>query len=738
MTYPAGPMIQTSYTAFQTSQGDNSFPGVSLDTDLANVKNAIEGWIAFQKQIQRADGALANRTVNREQLGPGITIGLEPPVEWVTETAFAPPQTVYHDLGFYIARSEHTSGNFSDDLDAGYWEQLIDFYDATAAQEATAQAEAAAASAVGAATAQTAAEAAQAAAEAAAGTIVDQATVPIYGTKAVIAATDVPAGMLAVRTNGAAAADGPGGAFYQKTTGALGPGGVVDSEGKKFNLAAEQAVSDAMFASTADRDAFLDAGLSAARKLYGFVYHPARGVRISEFAKSRSGFVDQLDRVQEMFDVVLNDTRIFGADLEHVQVMIEGTLQVDHALLPGATRFPKTIANGTLIANGTAWLAGAVTDAELLAARSKPMVRHYHSAGGVMQRWNYMGVNFRGAAGDVNGIGKSSAVFIDGGYSSFRFRFCEFINPAVYAIRTRQGVGETGQNLRLEFCDVISPHPSTLPFEDRELVAFDLWYDGDCKFTGLRVLQAKIALRGVLGGPQLSNCHFFQGRSGTGPFSGNNPTIQLGANPNLQMTGCYVDNGHIELYGGLHGEPKPDEFGYLQIANTRFTNANSAADVHQVVIRPNHKGSDDGGVVLRNITMTGGEHRVIGPGTQKMLEPFHFSNLGGGSQKAAQSVNINVKDNNFWGNITPQASRIDLHGSTASSPVDINLAGKTAFGLQVIHGRVSTVTDTDSRGRWRRTGAQTGQVIISGTQSGSYWAELDCSSKSLLDPGVVV
>ena len=63
MAYPAGPTIQTSYTAFQASQGDNSFPGVPLDTDLANLRATLEAWIAFQKRIQRADGALANRTV---------------------------------------------------------------------------------------------------------------------------------------------------------------------------------------------------------------------------------------------------------------------------------------------------------------------------------------------------------------------------------------------------------------------------------------------------------------------------------------------------------------------------------------------------------------------------------------------------------------------------------------------------------------------------------------------------
>lgn len=58
MSYPDTLQITYSYTGFQASQGNNSFPGTQIDADFANVEQFADQTAAFLAQIARADGVI--------------------------------------------------------------------------------------------------------------------------------------------------------------------------------------------------------------------------------------------------------------------------------------------------------------------------------------------------------------------------------------------------------------------------------------------------------------------------------------------------------------------------------------------------------------------------------------------------------------------------------------------------------------------------------------------------------
>ena len=53
MAYPSIYDVTYSYTGFQQSQGNNSFPGTQLDADLNGLESAIDGVSAFMKNVIR-------------------------------------------------------------------------------------------------------------------------------------------------------------------------------------------------------------------------------------------------------------------------------------------------------------------------------------------------------------------------------------------------------------------------------------------------------------------------------------------------------------------------------------------------------------------------------------------------------------------------------------------------------------------------------------------------------------
>lgn len=128
---PVKPEIETSYTAFQQSQGDNSFPGTDLDADLANLKASVDALIDFLGGSFRTDGRLRNGSVGADQLGSDFRVGFPPPEPWAADTEYAVNASVFFNNVFYIcALAHHSSGSFATDLSAGKWVALVDFAEA--------------------------------------------------------------------------------------------------------------------------------------------------------------------------------------------------------------------------------------------------------------------------------------------------------------------------------------------------------------------------------------------------------------------------------------------------------------------------------------------------------------------------------------------------------------------------------------------------------------------------------
>ena len=716
MAYPANPQIETSYTAHAQGQGDNSFPGAQLDADLANLKTAIEAWTTFAKRIQRSDGALANQSVNNDQLGPGVLLGLDPPSDWATATAYEPPDTVYQGLGFYVCRAAHTSGDFAEDLASGRWELLIDLYEATAAQAAQ-EAQSAAETAQGLAEdAQTAAEAARDAAIAAANTIVQTSVVPVYATAGVVEGVEVPVEITALQTFGKAAIDDLGGGLYAEDP-TPGPGGITDDGARTFKLVSDMVSLETFGGVTADLNTYLAAQLAAGRKVFAPVYHPARGLRISEFLTTDAAFTDQAAALQDCVDAYIDDARYVECDLEGRYITVADTIVVDAADIAGAHRLPRTFRNGTIAAL-TPW-----------SALDKPILRLTHSTGGLIQRINFEDVHFR--CPSTSTAGEASGVLIDKTYSTIRFRRCDFVNPAMFAIKCRPtlSVDDAGQsNLRIEFCDVISPHTGDMAFGDRTLISFDLWGAGDAKIIGNRSYYHKIALQGSIGSTLVQGNHFWAGRTDGGPYSGYNPNILMGARPNAMFVGNYIDNGHVEFRENLHGEVSLGTQGYCAFVGNIFTMADSAEEENFIIFRPT---TDD--IVLANLKITNNQFRVGGNDAEVMTEPFKVIGAAGGSLAAAAGLQNDIRGNYFWGDITAQTThpeaRVTTSAGVTSYPVDV--LGKTAFGLQANYVdsiAVSTGGAQDCGNAWyQRTNGYQGNIRLTAGVNGNAKIVLDCN-----------
>lgn len=124
MPTPDKPSLDYSYTAFQESQGDNSFPGTQLDNDLANLKLSIDETIDFVSLVVRDDGNLNNGVVTKNSLAADILTGIAAPRPWAAAKTYLVDETVTTNNGLYICLVQHVSGVFADDLAAGVWANL--------------------------------------------------------------------------------------------------------------------------------------------------------------------------------------------------------------------------------------------------------------------------------------------------------------------------------------------------------------------------------------------------------------------------------------------------------------------------------------------------------------------------------------------------------------------------------------------------------------------------------------
>jgi hypothetical protein len=54
MAYPSIYDVTYSYTGFQQAQGNNSFPGTQLDSDLAGLQSSVSSLALFTQNVIRA------------------------------------------------------------------------------------------------------------------------------------------------------------------------------------------------------------------------------------------------------------------------------------------------------------------------------------------------------------------------------------------------------------------------------------------------------------------------------------------------------------------------------------------------------------------------------------------------------------------------------------------------------------------------------------------------------------
>ena len=123
MVYPTMYSVTYSYTGFQASQGNNSFPGTQIDADLQGLRSSVSNLALFTQGVMRSDGALQNGVVTFDSLSSGLqTAGLTPATPWLTATFYAVGKNVIQgNNNLYRALVAHTSGVFATDLAAGNW-----------------------------------------------------------------------------------------------------------------------------------------------------------------------------------------------------------------------------------------------------------------------------------------------------------------------------------------------------------------------------------------------------------------------------------------------------------------------------------------------------------------------------------------------------------------------------------------------------------------------------------------
>lgn len=78
MSYPDKPIITYSYTGFQVGQGNNSFPGTQMDSDIASLKNAASTMVDFVKLFANSDGTLKSTAFSQAfDLNEATAVALE-------------------------------------------------------------------------------------------------------------------------------------------------------------------------------------------------------------------------------------------------------------------------------------------------------------------------------------------------------------------------------------------------------------------------------------------------------------------------------------------------------------------------------------------------------------------------------------------------------------------------------------------------------------------------------------
>lgn len=568
-----------------------------------------------------------------------------------------------------------------------------------------------------------------------------------FTTRAALAATTftTPPDSVVVGSDGAGA--GPFG--YRKALTEPTHGGKTQSaDGTWYELLTPQ-VTEALAGSTAAMNAFVGEMLTRPPS-YGRIVNPAGGLRISDFATTTSPSIDQLAVLQAAVAKLNTGSAYNVLDLEGRTLSISDTLVIDDN--QGLFAKPKIICNGALAPMST--FPGG-----------KPLIEFRRSGGGTLQQWELdhiffkcggsptnvqAGIDAAVLAGDATGRsakGWASAVLIVPTYNTMRFTHCHVTdpcglpNPIVAADGYGYGIKTlvAGGNTRIEFCDIRKSSEAAVTPSSRTMIGIWLAPDSnDGKIIGNRITYARTALRGNINSFTIIANHFWQGPTGTGPFTDYTETFLIGGRSHNLVIGNYIDNGKFILQEGLDSAPEfSDDFmGYGQWIGNIFTVAENASTYSFMVLRP--KGAAR---KVRDMVVMGNQFRSLGGVNETVQKPFAVDTSLGGNIDTSYSVGNCIKDNNFRVKVVPQETEIERHitlgGGITSWALDFT--GFTPFGLRMENPksapgiRYNSDPGTDPAWRYIRVSAYTGTLRITPAAGGHAVLTMTCNTGSTYD-----
>ncbi len=307
-----------------------------------------------------------------------------------------------------------------------------------------------------------------------------------------------------------------------------------------------------------------------------------------------------------------------------------------------------------------------------------------------------------------------------------------------YGIR----LDEIGGNLRVEFCDFRCNSESGVTPSSRTMIS--IWVapgTNDGKIVGNRSMYARTAFRGNVGSFTFVANHFWQGSTGTGPFSDYTENFLLGGRSHNIIVGNYIDNGRTVLQEGLDmGSEFSDEYmGYGQWIGNIFTVADNDQNYSFFMVKP--KGANR---KVLNLIIMGNQFRSLGTVNETIRKPFAVDTSLGGSIDLSFSQDNKIINNYWRTKVIPQETEIERHinrpgGGTTSFGVD--LTGFTPFGLYCRHVKSCGImyngadpgTDTATY-RFHRNDANYGGTLrVVPAAAGSAVLTLTCNSTSIFD-----
>lgn len=127
MSQPTPYVRQANFTDHTQNYPDVPQDGTEMDAEFNALKVTLDETLTNLSLIQRDDGGLRPKIVDRASLADTLVLGVETPaIGWFTGTAYEIGQEVWVSSKLYVCNVAHTSGVFATDLAAARWTEVLD------------------------------------------------------------------------------------------------------------------------------------------------------------------------------------------------------------------------------------------------------------------------------------------------------------------------------------------------------------------------------------------------------------------------------------------------------------------------------------------------------------------------------------------------------------------------------------------------------------------------------------